>query len=230
MTFGPDMFVQLGTPIVNGNARMVRKDANDKEFFFQNWIEQQLQPAGYTVEVQGRNTHPDFRIVKGGKSEGLEAKSLGNKSHGNRTKTPCRTDVDFNSAIPCGQVHLQGQMIRCYYVFMLYEKVPGDPLKLDGVALALLDGDFLNADLTLAQGHKNTSQGGFGSYGDGFIRTRKMYRFPNPLTHPDLMFKAVLVTQDKLKNPGAVGLKLSNTLQKTEVGGTARTFYVYEIK
>ncbi len=39
--------------------------------------------------------------------------------------------------------------------------------------------DVINADHALAESHANEAIHGFGSYGDGFIRNRKMYVFPH---------------------------------------------------
>jgi hypothetical protein len=43
-------------------------------------------------------------------------------------------------------------------------------------------GDLLNADHALADEHLNVAVHKFGSFADGFIRNRKMYVFPHPIT------------------------------------------------
>jgi hypothetical protein len=117
--------------------------------------------------------------------------------------------------------------LRSYYLFVLYE--PYDALHLQGIALVLADGDFLNNDLELAEGHRNISEEGFGSYGDAFIRTRKMYRFPNPLTDPDFRYRTVFVTQDVGLDRGGE-LHFLVTKKKIEIRtGVERTFYAYEV-
>jgi hypothetical protein len=118
-----------------------------------------------------------------------------------------------------------GTVLCGYYLFVLYE--PRDTLHVEGIALVLTDGDFLNNDLALAEGHRNVSEGHFGSYGDAFIRTRKMYRFPNPLTEPDFRYRVVFVTPEAgLEKTGALRF-----LAKDETGvqtGLERVFYAYE--
>lgn len=170
-------------------------------------------------------------IKKGSIAEGLEAKSLENRNTGCRDIqiAPCRTDVDFNSCVPCGKVRVRGQALRCYYAFVLYEKIPREVLKVRGIALALVDGNFLNRDFDLAVSHVNTSEGGFGSYGDAFVRTRKMYRFPNPLTYSAFRYRTVFVTEDTFKHPADLGLKCIDSVVKTVKDGRSYRFQVYEL-
>jgi hypothetical protein len=80
-------------------------------------------------------------------------------------------NFDSNSQVPAG-IH-NGRTI--YYVFGRYPKNP------DGNSYPVLDlvichGSFLNADHEYT--HENKSVRGFGSYGDIFIRDRKMYVVP----------------------------------------------------
>lgn len=230
MTFGPQIFVLLAKAIQTGRAVMTRREPQDKEFFVQDWIEKTLKGA-YIIEQQGRNSHPDYVLKKKEIVEGLEIKSLENARSGRRdTKTaPCRTDVDFNSCIPCGKVKVGGNVLRCYYAFVLYEKIPRSTLKVNGVALALADGNFLNRDFDLAVAHTNTSESGFGSYGDAFVRTRKMYRFPNPLTFPAFRYRTVFVTEDIISRPEDMGLKSTESVTKTGRDGRLYRFQVYEL-
>jgi len=44
---------------------------------------------------------------------------------------------------------------------------------------------LINADHELADEHLNVAVHGFGSFADGFIRNRKMYVFPHPITIDD---------------------------------------------
>lgn len=229
-TLGPDIFRWLAQPIQAGRAVMTRREPQDKEFFVQDWIEKTLQ-SRYKVLRQGRNAHPDYVLQKGSVVEGLEVKSLENVRTGQRDPAvaPCRTDVDFNSCVPCGRVRVRGEVLRCYYAFVLYDRFQNDALKVKGIAFALVDGNFLNRDFDLAIAHVNTSEGGFGSYGDAFVRTRKMYRFPNPLTFPALRYRTVLVTEGVLERPGDIGLKCTEPLTKTDRDGQMHTFQVYEL-
>jgi hypothetical protein len=119
--------------------------------------------------------------------------------------------------------------LACRYLFVLYEKAPADPLGVLGIAMVLADGNFLNRDFELAEGHKNVSAGGFGSYGDAFVRTRKMCRFPNPLTLQAFRYRTVLVTEERLDDPKGIGLRLAGSVTKRTVKGQDFPFQVYEL-
>ena len=49
-------------------------------------------------------------------------------------------------------------------------------------SISVAHGDLINADHVLADEHLNVAVHDFGSFGDGFIRNRKMYVFPHPIT------------------------------------------------
>jgi len=130
---------------------------------FQNWVRARLDETGLHHDVGGRNTYPDFRMVRF--TEGYEVKGLAYPGR--------EVNYDCNSQVPSG-FH-NGRTI--YYAFGRY---PADP---DGDTYPVLDlvichGDFLNADHEYV--HKNRSIKGFGSYGDIMIRDRKMYVAPTP--------------------------------------------------
>jgi len=140
-----------------------RESSKDKEFHFQNWFKKRLDETGLNYEVGGRNSYPDYRMVKF--TDGYELKGLAYPGRD--------ASFDANSQVPRG-FH-NGRNI--YYVFGRYPKKP------DGNSYPVLDlvvchGDFLNADHDYA--HKNKSVKGFGSYGDILIRDRKMYVVPTP--------------------------------------------------
>ena len=145
--------------------------AKDKEFHFQNWFQKRLKKLRINFEGSGRNTYPDFCLVK--YTEGYEIKGLA---------WPGRErDYDSNSQVPTG--YHNGRQI--FYVFGRY---PADLTqfadkghsrrKYPVVDLVVCHGDFLNADHNYV--HKNKSVKGFGTYGDIMIRDRKMYVAPTP--------------------------------------------------
>ena len=143
---------------------MIRRESRqDKEFHFQHWIRGCLEATTHLFEEGGRNTYPDFMMVK--LTEGYEVKGLA---------YPGRwLNYDSNSQVPTG-FH-NGRTI--YYVFGRYPKQP------DGNSYPVLDlvvchGDFLNIDHEYV--HENKAIRGFGSYGDILIRDRKMYVAPTP--------------------------------------------------
>jgi hypothetical protein len=148
---------------IRENRLIQRESRQDKEFHFQNWVDERLQETGAHYETGGRNEYPDFRLVH--TAEGYEVKGLA---------YPGRVvDFDSNSQVPSGSHN--GRSI--YYIFGRY------PVEPDGNTYPVLDlvichGDFLNADHAYV--HRNRSVNGFGSYGDIKIRDRKMYVVPTP--------------------------------------------------
>ena len=129
-----------------------RESKNDKEFHFQNWCRKRFDETGEPFEAGGRNSYPDFRMVK--HTDGYEIKGLA---------YPGR-DVNFdsNSQVPTG--HHNGRTI--YYVFGRYPKNP-DGNKYQVVDLVMCHGDFLNADHDYV--HKNKNVKGFGAVREQFI-------------------------------------------------------------
>jgi len=140
-----------------------REGRSDKEFHFQNWFKRRLEALNINFDSPGRNTYPDFRLVRF--TEGFELKGLAYPGR--------EADYDCNSQVPSGEHN--GRQV--YYVFGRY------PVSPDGNSYPVLDlvlchGSFLNADNTYV--HKNKSFRGFGSYGDILVRDRKMYVAPTP--------------------------------------------------
>ena len=140
-----------------------REGRSDKEFHFQNWFKTRLQTLTLNFDSPGRNSYPDFRLVKF--AEGFELKGLAYPGR--------KANYDCNSQPPCGEHN--GRQV--YYVFGRYPKDPdGDQYPV--LDLVVCHGSFLNAENTYV--HKNKSFRGFGSYGDILVRDRKMYVAPTP--------------------------------------------------
>lgn len=169
------LFAECVRAVDDGNL-IESVSAKDKEFHFQNWVEQRLDQLGVNFDGSGRNTYPDFSLV--GIPEGYEIKGLA---------WPGRErDYDSNSQVPTGQHN--GRQI--YYVFGRYPADPKDHTDAGNgkkqyplVDLVICHGDFLNADHKYV--HKNKSVKGFGTYGDLMIRDRKMYVAPTPFALTD---------------------------------------------
>jgi len=156
------VFARCVEAITQGSL-IERVSTTDKEYHFQNWFRTRLEETHLHFDIGGRNSYPDFRMVE--TTEGYELKGLAYPGRD--------ASFDSNSQVPAG-FH-NGRTI--YYVFGRYPKKP------DGNSYPVLDlvichGDFLNADHEYT--HKNKSVRGFGSYGDIFIRDRKMYVVPTP--------------------------------------------------
>ncbi|WP_421657332.1 hypothetical protein [Leptothermofonsia sp. ETS-13] len=49
-----------------------REGRSDKEFHFQNWFKRRLETVGLNFDSPGRNSYPDFRLVRF--AEGFELK------------------------------------------------------------------------------------------------------------------------------------------------------------
>lgn len=165
-----DVFEQCVKAVQVGEL-IESESEKDKEFHFQNWIKARLISLSLNFDEPGRNTYPDFRLVKF--TEGYEVKGL---------KWPGRdASYDSNSQVPTG--YHNGRQV--FYVFGRY---PADlspyPKQSNGrrqypvVDIVICHGDFLNADHNYV--HKNKSVKGFGTYGDIMIRDRKMYVAPTP--------------------------------------------------
>lgn len=140
-----------------------REGKNDKEFHFQNWFKRRLDAIGEHYDSPGRNTYPDFRMVRF--TEGYELKGLAYPGR--------EADYDCNSQVPCGEHN--GRQV--FYVFGRYPTNP-DGNRYPVLDLVICHGSFLNAVNTYV--HKNKSFRGFGSYGDILVRDRKMYVAPTP--------------------------------------------------
>jgi hypothetical protein len=75
------------------DGRLIRRESErDKEFHFQNWVRAQLEETGLHYDVGGRNSYPDFRMVRF--TEGYEIKGL---AYPGREVT-----YDCNSQVPSG--------------------------------------------------------------------------------------------------------------------------------
>lgn len=176
---------------------------SNKELF-SDWFEDGLE--NYKILKLGDNSHPDL-IVDG---VGFELKSL--KTNGK---------IQFNSTIPCGGFQHGIHSGECYYAVARYTTDRNYGYLKD---FTICDGDFFNHDRHLAFSHLNEQEKGFGDYGDGIVRFRKMYSFPSPIRsvpgisliskYPDL------ASYDP-------NLTLETDITRTDTKGTNFTFYVY---
>jgi hypothetical protein len=151
---------------------------------FDNWVESTVvEVLGDEFEVfnTGKLQTPDLiiRHKSSGEIVCIEIKKLTENKHG---KDPRGWTIDYNSSLPCGttiiKVGNDSQIIPLYYLFALL--TPSN----DAITtLVIIDGDFLNYDFQLHKEAKtsNYMEYGHGPYGEGSIRHRKMYVYPNPL-------------------------------------------------
>jgi hypothetical protein len=165
-----NLFLQMADAMTRG-IPMIPRSGSDKEFFAQDWFRDRAKSLGVEVIQQGRNSYPDFWLIGGNLREGYEVKSLAFANG-----RPARKDIDFNSTIPSGRK--QGSDV--FLVFFLYTGSGAQHRTVHSLVLAHCD--LLNSDHQVADAHINVAIHEFGSYGDGFIRNRKMYVFPHPVT------------------------------------------------
>jgi len=150
---------------------------------FDCWIAKEIQRAAPHLEVTqpGKLTTPDI-VIRDPKTKAivsLEVKKLIQKKNG---ADPRGLTLDYNSCLPCGatliKVGDETVTIPCFYFFALLNQTSTGI-----VTLILMDGDCLNHDFNLHKEAKlaNTSEYNHGPYGEGSVRHRRMYTYPNPL-------------------------------------------------
>lgn len=151
---------------------------------FDCWIENEIKntlPDRFEVFHSGQLTTPDIvvRDKKTGTIIGLEIKKLIQNDKG---KDPRGMTIDYNSCLPCGKAMVKvggdTNIVPCYYLFALLS-----PKSDRIITLIILDGDFINYDFELHKEAKysNYTEYNHGPYGEGSVRHRKMYTYPNPL-------------------------------------------------
>lgn len=151
---------------------------------FDHWVEKVLKkalPHGVDIFHSGNLTTPDLivREKTSGVIIGLEIKKLIQCRNG---KDPRGMTIDYNSTLPCGKAFVkvgdETRIVPCFYLFALLN---AESTRI--ISLILLDGDFLNYDIELYKEAKyaNVSEYCHGPYGEGSVRHRRMYTYPNPL-------------------------------------------------
>lgn len=143
------------------------------------------------------------------------------------------TGMDYNTTPPCGtaRVYDAGDKsldLRAFYLFVCQEQT--DDSRTILTALALCDGDVLNADfqLYLEITGLRTKGLGLGTYGDGVNRNRPMLIFSNPLGAAQLDRAVTLVTKRDLEaTETGSDLNLVYQIGRTVPEGGLGVFYAY---
>jgi hypothetical protein len=164
-----DIFIEAARAMGAG-IPMTPRSAGDKEYFPQDWFIDRLRAVSLPYQQQGRNSYPDFWVGTN-PTEGFEVKSLAFANG-----RPARSDYDCNSSIPSGRK----QQRDVFLAFFLYTGSGSNPRPVQSLSIA--HADLINSDHMVADSHMNPAAHEFGSYGDGFIRNRKMYVFPHPFS------------------------------------------------
>lgn len=198
---------------------------------FDTWVELEIKKAltnQYKIYHSGSLTTPDIIIRDkiDGTMVGLEIKKLIQKPNGNDSRG---LTIDYNSSLPCGstmiKVGIETIVIPCFYLFALL-----DTTSKNIVTLILLDGDFLNYDFDLHKESKysNYTEYNHGPYGEGSIRHRKMYTYPNPLNSKISNFhmRHIIVAKkadfEKIKD----GKNITEQIVRTDKYGNSFFYYL----
>lgn len=204
MTHSIEILV-MASQAIRAGIHMQPRSPNDKEYFPQDWFEDRVKALKLPHVQEGRNSYPDFWVGDrtAAPVEGYEIKSLAFTNG-----KPARRDYDSNSTIPSG--HKDGRDV--FLVFFLYTGSGASPRPVHSLCIA--HADLINADHAAAAAHVNEGIDGFGSYGDGFIRDRKMYRFPQPYTiDPNCLGRCRLIVPVEWKVSDA-RLKLHGSIKR----------------
>lgn len=197
---------------------------------FDCWVEEVIQKTSskdFEVFHSGTLTTPDLvvRDKKSGLIIGIEVKKLIQKTNG---KDPRGMTIDYNSCLPCGKafvkVGAETRIIPCFYLFALL-----NPESTKIVSLILVDGDFLNYDFELYKEAKyaNTSEYNHGPYGEGSVRHRRMYTYPNPLNSKLEEFYLRMVLVLKKQDIEQLGETLNINEQIVREGKYGNSFYYF---
>jgi hypothetical protein len=216
-----------GIPINLGIKALVGTVQDDP---FDRWIESEVKeilPEYFEVYHSGSLTTPDLiiRDKRSGTTVGIEIKKLIQRSNGSDSRG---LTIDYNSCLPCGSTFIkigaETIIIPCFYLFPLLNS---DSRNI--VSLIILDGDFLNYDFELHKESKysNYTEYNHGPYGEGSVRHRKMYTYPNPLNSKISKFhlRQILIAKkaelEKIKSTDSV------TEQIIRVDKYGNSFYYY---
>ncbi|MFJ5750948.1 hypothetical protein ACIP97_20560 [Peribacillus frigoritolerans] len=171
---------------------------------FSDWFEDGLDD--YTIQKLGANAHPDL-IING---VGFELKSL--RANG---------QIQFNSTIPCGGFRHGNISGECYYAVARYTTERNYGYLED---FTICDGDFFNHNRERAFAHQNEQETGFGDFGDGVVRHRKMYSFPSPLR---TVTGISLVSKFNNAHELYPVVQLDRQINRIDAHGETHSFYVY---
>ncbi len=212
-----------GIPVDLRPAQIVGTVQDDP---FDCWVESLLKvflPKSFEVFHAGKLTTPDLIIRDKDTNAiiGLEIKKLIQKKDG---ADPRGLTIDYNSCLPCGRAMIKvGKdtvIVPCYYLFALLSP---DSSKI--ITLILMDGDFLNYDFELHKEAKysNFTEYNHGPYGEGSVRHRKMYTYPNPLNSSleCFSFRQLLVVKNSMVENTALSKFVHEEIVRTDKFGNA---------
>lgn len=200
---------------------------------FDCWVEKIISKViSKDLEVfhSGTLTTPDLviRDKKSGLIIGIEVKKLIQRSNG---KDPRGMTIDYNSCLPCGKAFVkvgeETRIVPCFYLFALL-----NPQCTKIVSLILLDGDFLNYDFELYKEAKyaNTSEYNHGPYGEGSVRHRRMYTYPNPLNSkiPEFFLRMILILKKQDVEKLSFVTNITEQIVRTDKYGNSFFYFLLD--
>jgi len=144
--------------------------------------------------------------------------------------------MDYNTTPPCGTVRVYDSAsraldIRGFYLFVCQEALKDTPQQFRLSALALCDGNVLNADFAyyLSIVGLRTKQVRLGTYGNGANRTRPMLIFANPLGVSALDHHATLVHGRADLQAENARLRRVGVIRRTNRAGGTDQFHCYRL-
>lgn len=197
---------------------------------FDCWVGDEISsllPDSFDVFHSGALTTPDLviRDRNSGFCIGLEIKKLIQQSRGSDSRG---LTIDYNSCLPCGstmvKVSTETIIIPCYYLFALLNSK-----NTHIVSLILMDGDFINYDFNIHKEAKyaNYTEYNHGPYGEGSVRHRRMYTYPNPLNYKikEFYHRFILVGKKRdLEATDNIGIITEQIIREDKYGNS---FYYY---
>jgi hypothetical protein len=164
----------------------------------------------------------------------IEVKKLERTSGGGIARS---SGMDYNTTPPCGTVRiydLGGRPldIRGFYLFVCQGGVEGSHGRYRLSALALCDGNILNADFRyyLSIVGTRTKEVGLGSYNDGANRTRPMLIFANPLGAKELDHRATFIHPASNLGEQFAQLQRVGIIRRKIKTGGEYVFYCYRLR
>jgi hypothetical protein len=164
----------------------------------------------------------------------LEVKKLERAQGGTVARA---SGMDYNTTPPCGTVRVYDAGgkpldIRGFYLFVCQEAVEGKAGEFCLTALALCDGDLLNADFDyyLSIVGQRTKEVGLGTYGNGANRARPMLIFANPLGATQLGRNVTLIHGSDGLESQIEGLRPVGLIRRSARAGGPNVFHCYRMK
>jgi len=161
----------------------------------------------------------------------LEVKKLERQPSGAVARA---SGMDYNTTPPCGTVRIYDRGgapldIRGFYLFVCQEPSEDKKRQYNLSALALCDGNVLNADFGyyLSIIGSREKEIGIGTYGNGMNRVRPMLIFANPLGAAELDHNVTLVHSNGDLASQFPELQHAGVIRRSVKDGPSRMFHCY---